>query len=94
MILTEQIRKAKKNYQCELCGLKILAGTKYSIHTWVDSDKIHSMKKHIVCDSIALDNWRSSDWEDWDHDFIWFRETYGVTQELVDGGKVVPSETR
>lgn len=91
MHLNQGTRKARKNHRCELCGLNILAGTKYEFHSWVDSGSVYEMKYHQICLG-KISHWKNDDWVDWDFDYEWFRSEYSITQELIDGGTWVPRE--
>lgn len=73
-------RKARKDHECSLCGLKIISGTKYEYHNWVDLGSIHEMKYHYCC-AEKTKHWTNDDWEAWVSDHKWFQKYYKITQE-------------
>ena len=90
MNLDSGVRKARKDHYCNLCGFKILAGTKYEYHNWIDLGSVHEMKYHSCCVEKTK-NWAHDEWESWDSDHKWFQEFYNITQETIDGGSFRPS---
>lgn len=90
MNLNQGTRKARKDHRCNFCGLKILAGTKYEFHSWIDDGSVNEMKYHKLCVSKIL-HWEDYEWEEWNFDYEWFRNEYGITQELIDGGTWLPN---
>ena len=90
--MTQSLRsgetKARKDYECDLCHLKILSGTKHYTHAVADDGTCVTWRYHLICES------KTHDWDD--DDFATcitgadFRQAYGITQEIIDGGQLAP----
>lgn len=81
--------KAKKDHICDLCHLKILRGTKYIFNVGIDCGKAVTWRYHFICISKT----RDLEPQDWENGVITgsdFRNEYGITQEIIDGGQLMP----
>ena len=67
-------RKSRKEYECQLCGLKILKGREYICESGRYEGKFFENKRHIHCNAIAdaffAEPWSEneySEYEIWDY---------------------------
>lgn len=82
--------KAKKDHTCDLCHFKILRGTKYFFSVGIDLGKAMTWHYHIIC-ILKTHDWDPYDWENiGDDNGNGFRQAYGITQEIIDGGRWEP----
>jgi len=57
--------KAKKEYRCYLCGLKINIGEKHIKRTGTADFEFITQRMHIDCEKLTND-WDENDWENFD----------------------------
>ncbi len=68
-ILTNEQRKARKNYPCWLCREEIRKGNQYIYETYVYDGHIYTNRRHIHCDAVMC---------------AWINR-YGTKDEYTDG---------
>lgn len=69
--------KARKEYKCCLCGLRIRKGAKYIRRTGVDEGVV-TMRMHAVCED-ASKKWDVMDWETGTDEIDFRRLDLGMT---------------
>ena len=61
--LSDREVRGRKEYFCQLCGLRIRKGAKRIVRFGVDSGDPITSRMHAVCSETAGENWDELDWE-------------------------------
>jgi len=61
--LSDREVRGRKEYICQLCGLRIRKGAKHVVRFGVDCGQPISSRFHAVCNDTAIENWDEMDWE-------------------------------
>lgn len=65
--LSDTKPKARKRYNCELCGQPIEPGQQHVARRGVCDGDMVTARMHIYCESVTrVENWNSADWECYD----------------------------
>lgn len=84
-VLRDETRKARKEYQCIMCGLRIEKGETHHAQVNIDCGLIHTVRSHTKCHNSAIENFNEWDWEEFGNqpDHHWFRTEVLGLNELV-----------